>query len=402
LSPTGKKSRQAPPKKGLQRQRARSKRPVYLYLAGAIALLLIAAWWIKASCFAQSIRFDLRNKAVAGSFVPSSPQEIEYTTAGIRLSCSEPCYLLSPLIDSTWEEHPFLKAQLEGSGAPSASIFWLADKSKEANGIREVSPTHSLATHIVSANSFRPWNRQMPWEGRIDHVGLRLNTGSVFISDIVLTDSLTPWEWIQFSIAELRPIEPFLAYSINIIWGASINGWSLTLFGGGLAVLALLIALFSSSVRISRFMAGFAVALVLIVDAPFVIGLMRTSREASPMSAWKNSVQEEEAARFGVDFAEIARIVRRDVPTGSTLYVPNRNRAGISLESEPLHFQLWPHYIPARSIEEADYVLLLDPSRARYDAQRGAIVIPDHTPVPANPVAIVNSRTMILKRTYDK
>ena len=113
----------------------------------------------------------------------------------------------------------------------------------------------------------------------------------------------------------------------------------------------------------------------------------------------KNSVREE-AARF-VDLPRLLnRAARRS--DWQQLYVPNRNRAGISLESEPLHFQLWPHYIPARSIEEADYVLLLDPSRARYDAQRGAIVIPDHTPVPANPVAIVNSRTMILKRTYDK
>jgi len=402
LSPKGNKSRQALPKRGLQRQRAKSKRLFYLCLSGTFVLLLMAGWWIKASCFAQSIRFDLRNKAVAASFVPSSPQEIEYTTAGIRLSCSEPCYLLSPLIDSTWEAHPFLKVQLKGSGAPLASIFWLADKSEDANGIRGISPTPSLATHIVSANSFRPWNRQMPWEGRIDHVGLRLNTGSVLISDIVLTNSLTPWEWIQFSMAELRSVEPFLAYSINIIWGASINGWSLTIFGGGLAALALLIALFSRSIRASRFLAGCAVALVLAVDLPFVIGLIRTSREASAMSAWKDSLEEEEASRFGAEFAEIARILRRDVPAGSTLFIPKRNRTGISLESEPLHFQLWPQYTPVLSIEDAGYVLLLDPSSVRYDAQRRVLVIPDYAPVPAEPVAILNPKAMILKRTYDK
>jgi len=402
LSPKRNKLKQAPPKKGPQRPHSRSKKPVYLCLAGTFALLLIAAWWVKASYFAQTIHFDLRNKAVAERFIPSQTQGIEQVSGGIRLSCAEPCYLLSPLIDSTWEEYPFLKVQLEGSGAPSASLFWLADQSREANGIRGIHPAPSPATHIVSANSFRPWLRQMPWEGRIDHVGLRVNTGSVLVSDIVLADSLTPREWIQFSIAELRPIEPLLAYCINIIWGASINGWSLTIFGGGSAVLALLIALYSRSAQTSGFMAGCAVVLVLMVDAPFVIGIMRTSREASSMSAWKSSVQEEEAARFGADFAEIARILRRDVPVGSTFFVPNRNRAGVSLESEPLHFQLWPQYIPVHSVEDAEYFILLDPSTARYDAQKSVLIIPDHTPIPADPVAIVNPKAMILKRTYDK
>ncbi|MDM7994728.1 MAG: hypothetical protein QUT30_03475 [Acidobacteriota bacterium] len=164
----------------------------------------------------------------------------------------------------------------------------------------------------------------------------------------------------------------------------------------------MLIALFSRSIRTSRFLAGCAVALVLAVDLPFVIGLIRTSREASAISAWKDSLQEEEASRFGAEFAAITRILRRDVPAGSTLFIPKRNRTGISLESEPLHFQLWPQYTPALSIEDADYVLLLDPSRVRYDAQRGVLVIPDHAPVPADPVAILNPKAMILKRTYDK
>jgi len=84
-----------------------------------------------------------------------------------------------------------VKMRLAESDVPSAWVFWVGRNSNEAKGIRSVKPTSPGKTLIVGAKSFRPWSQQMSWRGPIDSVGIRVPSGTVSVSEIVLADSLT-------------------------------------------------------------------------------------------------------------------------------------------------------------------------------------------------------------------
>jgi len=137
------------------------------------------------------------------------------------------------------------------------------------------------------------------------------------------------------------------------------------------------------------------------VDAPFLINLVRASAEASARSAWKNSREEEEISRFGTEYAEMVRVLRRDVPAGSTVFIPDRKYEGTPVESDPMILQLWPQYKPVRRIDHADYILLFHPTEARYDVQSGVVILPGHSPIRAVPLVALNSEVILLKKTHD-
>ncbi len=384
------------------RRKAKQKGHSYPTVLLAIAVCALSIWWLKATFFAKSIRFDLRQESVSKEFTASHGSWAKHDKRGLRLVCPEPCYVLSPFCASTWEEYPYLKMKLAEFDSPSAWIFWVLEGNREPSGIRLVRPMFSSRTLMASAEAFQPWSQQMPWHGQIDRVGIRVPSGRISISEIVLADSLTPWEWAQFAAGEYLSIEPLSAYSINIVWGASIHGWSLTIICGCLAVLALLIALYARSRRMRKAMIGLAVGLVLAVDSPFLINLVRTSAEASTRSAWRNSREEEETSRFGAEYAGIVQGLRREAPAGSTIFIPDRRRGGVSAESDWMIFQLWPQYRPAPRMDAADYIILLHPTRARYDASGSAVVLPDQKPVRVVPIVDLSSEAMLLKRKHDQ
>ena len=201
----------------MKRRKPGQKKHPYLIALTLLAVCVILGCWLKAAFFAESIRFDLTKEDTAKSFTASYAPWLSYGTAGLRLSCPEPCYLLSPSCTSNWKDYPFLKIKLNESNASPIWIFWVTKNSTDANGLRIVKPVFSNGSFIAGAKTFQPWNEQMPWQGPIGRIGIRVLSGTVSVSEIVLTDSLTPWEWIRYSIGELRSVEPLLAYSINIV-----------------------------------------------------------------------------------------------------------------------------------------------------------------------------------------
>jgi hypothetical protein len=269
-----------------------------------------------------------------------------------------------------------------------------------AAGARSIRLAGSERTYIVSAKSFRPWEQEMPWRGQINRIGASIFSGAVTISEISLTDSLTPWEWVLFSASELRSVEPFLPYSINILWGPSIDGWSLTILAGCPAVLFLLIAICRKEIRIGKVMPWLAFGLILIVDMPFLASLIHTLKDASTQSAWRSDKEEEERSRFGPQYAELARALRREAPAGSAVYIPQRQEDRVRGESEWITFQLWPQYRTVSQIENADYILLLHPLEARYDSANGALILPNQIPIKVSPLAPIHADVMLLKRQH--
>jgi hypothetical protein len=377
----------------------RKQSRIILFILLIVALFCV--WWIKASFYAGTIQFDLRRADISKQFEVSNAQWVHSSDKGLQLACPESCYILTPITGSEWEEFPYIKIHVAESGVPSGemALFWSVKDS--AAGKRGIKLAGSERMYIVGAKSFRPWEQEMPWRGPIHKIGVGIFSGTVTISEICLADSLTPWEWMQFSASELGSVEPFLPYSINILWGASVDGWSLTIVGGCLAVLFLLIAIYSKGLRTGKVMLCLVFGLILIIDAPFLATLGHTLKEAATQSAWKSGREEEEISRFGPEYAELARALRQAAPVGSAVLIPPRQRDRIQGESEWIKFQLWPQYKTASQVETADYILLLHPLEAKYDPGNGALMLPNENPIRVSPIRIVQTDVMLLKRRHD-
>jgi hypothetical protein len=374
----------------------------WIVLAIILIVFVLGAWWIKASFYARTIQFDLRREDVSKQFQVSNVRWAGLSNRGLQLACPESCYIMTPLIDSAWDEFPYIKIRVAESSVPSCELFLFWSRSDNAGGKRHIRMVGSEGNYIVGANSFRPWRQEMPWRGQINKIGAGiLSAGAFTISEISLTDSLTPWEWVQFSANEFREVEPFLPYTINILWGASIDGWSLTILGGGLAILFLLIAICVKGLRTGKVMLGLVFGLILMIDAPFLASLLHMLRDASSQSAWRSSREEEERSRFGPEYAELGRTLRRVAPVGSSVFVPSRQQDRVLGESEWITFQLWPQYRPASQIENADYIILLHPLEVRYDSASGTLIVPNQNPIKVSPLTILHADVMLLKRQRD-
>jgi hypothetical protein len=369
-------------------------------IVGFILLIVFAlcGWWIEASFYSKTIQFDLRREDVAKQFQAPNAQWASYTGRGFRLACPESCYILTPMVSAGWEEFPYIKVRVAESNIPSGEIALFWNVKDNVAGTRSIRLAGSERMYIVSAKSFRPWEQEMPWRGQINRIGANIFSGTVTISEISLADSLTPWEWVLFSVSELRSVEPFLPYSINILWGASIDGWSLTILAGCLAVLFLLIAIYRKGILVSKAMPCLAFGLILIVDAPFLASLIHTLKDASTQSAWRSKKEEEERSRFGPEYAELARALRQAAPVGSAVFIPQRQGDRFQRESEWIEFQLWPQYRTTSQIENADYFLLLHPLEARYDSASGTLILPNRNPIKVSPPVMIYADVMLLKR----
>jgi hypothetical protein len=370
-----------------------------------LMVIVFCGWWFKTAYYSRTIQFDLRREDVAKKFHASNAQWSDHTSRGLRLSCPELCYAVSRIDDIELEDFPYIKVRAVESHIPSGemALFWRANG--DLNDKRRIKLADSEGTYIVSAKSFHPWEGETPWRGiPINEIGVGLFSGSgaVTISEISLADSLTPWEWALFSASELRWVEPFLPYSINIFWGASIAGWSLTILAGCTAVLFLLLAIYRKGIRIGKEMLCLTFGLLLMVDAPFVASLIHSLKDASAQSAWKSGKEEEERSRFGPEYADLASALRRAAPDGSSIYIPPRKPDRILGESEWISFQLWPQYRTVAQIEDADHILLLHPREARFDPASGALILPNHNPVKVSPLAIIHADVMLLKRSRDQ
>lgn len=366
-----------------------------------LIVFVFCGWWIKTSFFARTIQFDLQREDVSKQFEVSNAQWSSYSERGLRLTCPESCYILTPVNSFAWDELPYIKVRVAESNVPAGEMLLFWSRNGGAGGKRRIILAGSEQIYIVGAKSFRPWEQEMPWRGQIHKVGTGIFSGTVTISEISFTDSLTPWEWIRFSANELCSVEPFLPYSINIMWGASVDGWSLTIIGGCLAVLFLLIAVYGKGLRTGKVMLCLVFGLVLIVDAPFLASLAHTLKDASTQSAWRSGREEEELSRFGPEYAELARTLRRVAPVGSAVFVLPRQRDRIQGESEWITFQLWPQYRLASQIENADYIMLLHPLEAKYDSGSGTLILPNQNPVRVSPLLTLRADVILLKRQRD-
>jgi hypothetical protein len=363
--------------------------------------LAFCGWWIWTAYSTKRISFDLRQENVAKQFDLRANHWAHHPGEGLQLTCTEPCTIATPVIRSNWNEYPYIKIRIAESTVPTGrmQLIWANPDAADAIGYKQL--VESAGTRIVSARSFQPWVRGVRWQGRIDRLGVIAVSGTVTISEISFADSLTPWEWVQLFANELHCVEPLLPYSINIFWGASVDGWSLTILAGCLAVLFLLIAIYGKGIRIGKVMAGLAFGLILLVDVPFLSTLVRTLREASTQSAWRTGKEEEDRSRFGPEYAELAQTLRQHAPFGSAVWIAQRQPDRIPVESSWLTFQLWPQYRTVSQIEEADYFLLLHSIEGRYDPAGWTFILPKHNPIKVNPLATIQSDVMLLKRQRD-
>ena len=163
-----------------------------------LVFCMFSGWWIKAAIFAKSVRFDLRQASVAKQFEVSNAEWATLNAGGIRLACPQLCYCLGPVFNSEWDEFPYVKVRVTESAVPSDEILVLWAREDGAGASRRVKPTTRQRVLIASAKTYHPWEQQMPWRGPIHRVGIGVSSGTVSISDIVLTDSLTPWEWVSY------------------------------------------------------------------------------------------------------------------------------------------------------------------------------------------------------------
>jgi hypothetical protein len=378
-------------------QRKQSRLGVFILLI----VFVFFGWWIKTSCYAKAIQFDLRQEDVAKQFEVSNAQWTRFNDRGLQLECPESCYILTPLTGSAWEDFSYIKIRVVEPRVPSGEMLLFWSGKDGAGGKRRIKLAGSEENYIVSAKSFRPWEQELPWRGQIGKIGVGAVSGTFAISEIHITDTLTPWEWIQFSAYELGSIEPLLAYSINIIWGASIGGWSLTAIGGSLAVLFLLTAIYRRGFHTGKAMLCLVFVLILMVDAPFLASLIHTLKSAARQTAWRSGREEEDRSRFGPEYAELASTLRRVAPVGSTIFIPHRRPDQIQGESEWIAFQLWPQYRQVLQAENADYVLLLHPLEAKYDSASGALILSNKNPIRVIPLATSQADVMLLKRQRD-
>jgi hypothetical protein len=380
-----------------------SKKQSRIFLWILLIVSAFCGWWIKTTFYSRTIRFDLRQEDVAKQFHASNDQWSRYSSRGLRLACPDLCYTLSRIADTDLEDFPYIKVRVVESNVPTGAMSLLWSANGDVHGARRIKLAGSEGTYIVSAKSFRPWEDETPWRGLpINDIGVVLpGSGAVTISEISLTDSLTPWEWIRFSAGELGWVEPLLPYSINIFWGASINGWSLTILAGCLAVIFLLIAINSKAIRIGKAMLGLGLGCILCVDAPFIASLVHTLKDASTQSAWETGREEEERSRFGPEYAELARSLRQEAPVGSSIFIPPRQHDRILVESEWITFQLWPQYRTVSQIENADYILLFHPLEAKLDSENNLLTLPNHSPIKVSPLARVDADVLLLKRQRD-
>jgi hypothetical protein len=366
-----------------------------------LIVFIFCGWWIKASFFSQSIRFDLRRADVSKQFEVSNAQRADSSDRGLRLACPQPCSVMTAIKSHTWEEFPYVKIRVTESSVPSAEMLLACSASSGAARYRRLKLAGSERMYVASAKSFRPWEQEMPWRGQIDWIGAIIVSGTVSISEISLADSLTPWEWILFSSNELNWVEPLLPYSVNILWGASIDGWSLTIIGGSLAILLLLIAICGKNPRTGQTMLCLVIGLVLLMDAPFLASLVHTVKIASTQSAWRSGREEEERSRFGSEYADLARTLRHVAPIGSTVFIPSRQQDRILGESEWITFQLWPQYKIATQIEYADYIILLHPTEAKFDSGSSTLILPSQNRIRVNPLLSLKPDVMLFKRQHD-
>jgi hypothetical protein len=374
------------------------RKQIRLSVSILLIVFVFCGWWVKTSFYSKTIQFDLRREDVAKQFEVSNAQWTRFSDRGLQLACPESCYILTPHADPSWDEFSYIKVRVVEPRVPSGEMLLFWSGKDGAGGKRHIKLAGSAENCIVSAKSFRPWEQELPWRGQIGKIGVGVVSGNISISEIQITDALTPWEWIQFSANELGSIEPFLAYSINIIWGASIGGWSLTAISGCLAVLFLLTAIYGKSFRAGKAMLCLVFVLILIVDAPFLASLVHMLKAAATHSAWRSGREEEERSRFGPEYAELASALRKAAPVGSTVFIPSRRPDRITGESEWIEFQLWPQVRPVSQIEDADYVLLLHPLEARYDSASGTLICPNQNPIRVIPLATNHADVMLLKR----
>lgn len=230
------------------------------------------------------------------------------------LHCDKPCAFKCTSAAS-WRDYPYLVLDAEGEGA--AVLRW--------NGALELSPG---AAADAGAR----------WDGQIGEAQLII-AGTLRVAGLTLHSRLRPLARLQLLAAELLAPEPYSASSNNTTAPRWVLQGSLIAWTGALSALALLLCRKRQDVRLAILIAGFAV----VTGGPLA-SLAAHAAHATRHSALQGSLRDEEAARFGQPFAELADALRAAVPEGALVLFPRDLEHADESEAHWMDFHFWPAY----------------------------------------------------------
>lgn len=243
---------------------------------------------------------------------PAGPLRCE--AAPCTLRCSAP---------GSWREFPYLTIDGDTSGA--ALLRWSAVQALELEpGV--------------------PANAGARWDGPIGAVELVL-AGDWTLRGVSLHTRLRPLQRLQLLLHELAAPQPYVAASNNttpprIVLQSSLIAWT-----GLASLLAILLVLWRTP-RGAPTGWPFAVLLAgfLVTTLGPLASLASHAGLAVGHSALQGSLRDEEAARYGEPFAQLADVLRARVPPGALVLFPRDREHPDESEAHWMDFHFWPAY----------------------------------------------------------
>lgn len=223
--------------------------------------------------------------------------------------------------------------------------------------------------------------------------------GSVVIARIAFpTLSLSERDSLAWSQAIEG--EPFAAHSINFLRGPSILGNSINSLLVGLSAICLGVVLFVASLRRRRVRVAVVVGVVIgvwaIEDARATWNLNRNSKEEVGRFAKADKrvdVWTQAHGSYEIAWAADLLVENADpglkfcVVSDDTFLVPHR-----------LAYLVAPRLSIAEDCKEADFIIVMFSSRARFDPDTQILTMPDDSMIDARPVAQLSDYCYILRR----
>lgn len=351
-----------------------------LVLSAAVVLIALIALLIF-DYPSSSIEFnqtDLSKWQIQGNFKKNVEQD------GLEIQCQGTCALISEELSFSWENYRYIIVNSHRSNPEDfLNLLWLVKNPNSPNGTNTYSFFHSGRTpqglYIFDTSANYQWIGKLPWAGNVGQIAFQFS-GLWKISRLSFASGLKPYERLWQNFWEYFNLEPSSAYTINLIYGPKLFGYSLSVIMGLTILFVLGLPYFKKTISYSSSLRNAGIVFIIMIIPYQLWFLMNNFNRYANKSAFVWDKTAERIQRYDEEFATLARSFEDQVPKGAKVFFPREYHLQPPVESNWVAFHFFGTYQPT-PFEKAKYLFAYYPQEIIFDEKNKLISLRSNSSV---------------------